>query len=43
VTYTHPDDEFVADKCFKLPRDQATLVWRALQETSTRRPDRIAK
>jgi len=43
VTYTHPDDAFVADKCLKLPRDEATLVWRALQETSTRRPDRIAK
>jgi uncharacterized protein len=43
VTYTHPDDAFVADKCLKLPRDEATLVWRALQETSTRRPDRIAR
>jgi short-subunit dehydrogenase len=43
VAFTHPDDAFVADKCLKLPRDEATLVWRALQETSTRRPDRIAK
>ena len=43
VAFTHPDDEFVARRCFELPRDQATLVWRALQETSTRTPDRIAR
>ena len=43
VAYTHPDDEWVANRCFALPRDQATLVWRALQETSTRTPDRIAR
>jgi uncharacterized protein len=43
VTYTHPDDAFVADRCFSLPRDEATLVWRRLQETSSHAPDRIAK
>jgi short-subunit dehydrogenase len=43
VCYTHPDDEFVSRKCFALSRDEATLVWRALQETSTRPPDRIAR
>ncbi len=43
ITYAHPDDEFVSRSCFSLPRDEATLVWRGLQETSTRRPDRIAK
>ena len=43
VCYTHPDDEFVSRTCFALPRDEATRVWRALQETSTRRPDRIAR
>jgi short-subunit dehydrogenase len=43
VAYTHPDDEFVADKCLSMSRAEATLVWRGLQETSTRRPDRIAK
>jgi short-subunit dehydrogenase len=43
VAYTHPDDEFVSQRCFGLPRDEATLVWRALQETSTRRPDRVAR
>ena len=43
VCYVHPDDEFVADKCRALPRSEATLVWRAIQETSTRRPSRIAR
>jgi short-subunit dehydrogenase len=43
VAYAHPDDEFVSRSCFALPRDEATQVWRALQETSTRRPDRIAR
>ncbi|MEX5711341.1 SDR family NAD(P)-dependent oxidoreductase [Parafrankia sp. FMc6] len=43
VVYTHPDDEFVSRVCFSLPRAEATRVWRALQETSTRRPDRIAR
>jgi short-subunit dehydrogenase len=43
VAYASPDDEFVSRRCFSLPRDQATRVWRALQETSTRRPDRIAQ
>lgn len=43
VAYTHADDEFVSRRCFALPRADATGVWRALQETSTRRPDRIAR
>ena len=43
VTYTHPDDAFVASACFALPRDEATLVWRQLQETSSHAPERIAK
>jgi len=43
VTYAHSDDEFVSRRCFALPRGEATQVWRALQETSTRRPDRIAR
>jgi short-subunit dehydrogenase len=43
VAFTHPDDAFVAGRCLALPRDEATLVWRALQETSTRRPERIAR
>ncbi|MBL7502240.1 SDR family NAD(P)-dependent oxidoreductase [Frankia sp. CNm7] len=43
VAYTHPDDAFVSERCFALPRAEATLVWRALQETSTRRPDRVAR
>jgi short-subunit dehydrogenase len=43
VAYTHPDDEFVSQRCFALPRSEATQVWRALQETSIRRPDRVAR
>ena len=43
VCFTHPDDAFVADQCFHLPREEGIAVWRALQETSTRTPDRIAK
>jgi uncharacterized protein len=43
VTYTHPDDAWVSRTCFTLPRDEATMVWRALQETSTHAPDRIAR
>lgn len=43
VAYASPDDEFVSHRCFELSRADATGVWRALQETSTRRPDRIAK
>jgi short-subunit dehydrogenase len=43
VAYVHPDDEFVSRRCFSLPRSEATQVWRALQETSTRRPDRVAR
>jgi short-subunit dehydrogenase len=43
VAYVSPDDEFVSRTCFSLPRDEATLVWRHLQETSTHAPDRIAR
>jgi len=43
VAYTSPVDEKVSRTCFAMPRDEATLVWRHLQETSTRTPDRIAR
>ena len=43
VAYTSPVDEKVSRTCFAMPRDAATLVWRELQETSTRKPDRIAR
>jgi short-subunit dehydrogenase len=43
VAYTSPDDEFVSRTCFALPRDEATLVWRRLQETSSHAPERIAR
>jgi short-subunit dehydrogenase len=43
VAYTHSDDEFVSRSCFALPRSEATEVWRAIQETSISRPDRVAR
>jgi short-subunit dehydrogenase len=43
VCFAHPDDAWVAERCFALPRAEAVGVWRALQETSMRTPDRIAK
>ena len=43
VCYTHPDDEWVSRRCFSLSREESIGVWRELQETSTRRPDRIAR
>ena len=43
VLFSHPDDAYVAASTFALPRDQAVAVWRGVQETSTRTPDRIAR
>ena len=43
VCFAHPDDAWVAEVCLALPRADAVGVWRALQETSTRTPDRQAR
>jgi hypothetical protein len=43
VCFAHRDDAWVAEVCLALPRHEAVGVWRALQETSTRTPDRIAR
>jgi uncharacterized protein len=43
VCFSHPDDEMIFRGTLALPRDEAIAVWRALQETSTRTPDRIAR
>jgi uncharacterized protein len=43
VCYAHRDDAWVAEVCMALPRAEAVGVWRALQETSTRTPDRQAR
>ncbi|MEX1007709.1 MAG: SDR family NAD(P)-dependent oxidoreductase [Acidimicrobiia bacterium] len=43
VCFSHPDDEFIAGATLALPRDEAVAVWRGLQETATRTPDRIAR
>jgi short-subunit dehydrogenase len=43
VCFSHPDDEMIFRGTLALPRDEAIGVWRGLQETSTRTPDRIAR
>jgi short-subunit dehydrogenase len=43
VCYTNPEDEWVGNATFALPRDRAVALWRGVQETSTRTPDRIAR
>jgi hypothetical protein len=43
VCYADPDDAWVAEVCLALPRTEAVRVWRELQETSTRVPDRQAR
>jgi short-subunit dehydrogenase len=42
VCYAGPDDAWVAAATLALPREQATRTWVAVQETSTRTPDRQA-
>jgi short-subunit dehydrogenase len=42
VSWADPDDEFVSRKCLAMPRDEAVAVWRGVQETSTRVPERQA-
>jgi hypothetical protein len=42
VCYADPDDEFVSVRSLAMPRTDAIAVWRAVQETSTRIPDRQA-
>lgn len=42
VTWADPDDAFVSRKCMAMPRDEAVAVWRGIQETSTRVPERQA-
>jgi short-subunit dehydrogenase len=43
VSYAHPDDAWISATSLALPRDQAVKVWRGLQETSTRAPERQAR
>jgi uncharacterized protein len=42
VGWADPDDEFVSRKCLAMPRGEAVAVWRGVQETSTRVPERQA-
>ena len=43
VCYPTPDDAWISSTCFAMPRKDAVNVWRALQETSTRRPEKQAR
>jgi short-subunit dehydrogenase len=43
VCYSRPEDAWIGRASLNLPRDEATLMWRKLQETSTRRPERQAR
>lgn len=42
VCFAHPDDKWISEHSLALPRAEVTRVWRALQETSTRTPERQA-
>jgi uncharacterized protein len=42
VCWADPDDEFVSGKCLAMPRGEAVAVWRGVQETSTRVPEKQA-
>jgi len=42
VCWADPDDEFVSRKCLAMPREEAVAVWRGVQETSTRIPEKQA-
>jgi short-subunit dehydrogenase len=43
VCYASPDDAWVAQRCLASTREESVAVWRGLQETSLRAPDRIAR
>jgi short-subunit dehydrogenase len=43
VCFSHPDDEFIFRATLARPRDEAVAIWRGVQETATRAPDRIAR
>ena len=43
VCFSHPDDEYIFRATLARPRDEAVAIWRGVQETATRTPDRIAR
>lgn len=43
VCYTNDDDEWLGRATLTMPREEAVALWRGVQETSTRTPDRIAR
>ncbi|OHV68218.1 SDR family NAD(P)-dependent oxidoreductase [Pseudofrankia sp. BMG5.36] len=43
VTWSKPLDEWITTRSLAMPRDEVTLTWRALMETSTRPPERQAR
>jgi uncharacterized protein len=42
VCFADPDDEYVSRKCMAMTREEAVAVWRGVQETSVRIPDKQA-
>jgi hypothetical protein len=42
VCFADPDDEWVSRRCMAMERVDAIKVWRGVQETSTRVPDKQA-
>lgn len=43
VCWASDHDEWIARQSLAMPRDESIKVWRALQETSARAPERIAR
>jgi uncharacterized protein len=43
VCWAHPDDAWVTERSLAMPRADTVQMWRELQETSTRTPDRQAR
>ncbi len=43
VTWSKPLDEWITTRSLAMARDEVTLTWRALMETSTRPPERQAR
>jgi short-subunit dehydrogenase len=42
VCFADPDDEFVSRRCMQMSREDAVAVWRGVQETSVRIPEKQA-
>ena len=43
MCFNHPTDEWVCRRSLEAPRDEAIRIWRGVQETSLRKPERQAR